>query len=141
MWENDPTCGGDVHRQDRETSLVSLSNRVHIFARPRFKDELIWCFSTVLDCGDPVSIRLPGVAEPVLGFRFPDGGALSIEFTDDAPEAQHPRGGAWLELKSDDPSALRDKILAAGLPEVKHAGHDFYFVAPGGQVFSVEGAS
>jgi len=24
---------------------------------------------------------------------------------------------------------------------VKHAGHDFYFVVPGGQVFSVEAAS
>ena len=121
--------------------MVSLSNRVHIFARQQFRDDLIWCFSTVLGCGDPVSIRLPGVAEPVLGFRFPDGGALSIEFTEDAPAAQHPRGGAWLELKADDPSALRDKILSAGLPEVKHPGHDFYFVAPGGQVFSVVAAS
>ena len=121
--------------------MVMLSNRVHIFARPHFKDDLIWCFGSVLECGDPVSIRLPGVPEPVLGFRFPDGGALSIEFTDEAPEAHHRRGGAWLELQSDDPSALRDKIPAAGLPEVEHAGHDFYFAAPGGQVFSVEAAS
>jgi hypothetical protein len=54
--------------------MVSLSNRVHIFARPQFRDDLIWCFRTVLGCGDPVSIRLPGVAEPVLGFRFPTAG-------------------------------------------------------------------
>jgi hypothetical protein len=121
--------------------MVLLSNRVHIFARPQFRDELIWCFGTVLGCGEPVSIRLPGVPEPVLGFRFPGGGALSIEFTDDAPDGQDPRGGAWLELQSDDPAALREKILAAGLPTVEHPGHDFYFAAPGGQVFSVEAAS
>ena len=76
-----------------------------------------------------------------MGVRFPDGGALRIEFTDEEPEAQRRRSGAWLELQSGDPSAVRDKILAAGLPEMEHTGHDFYFVAPGGQVFSVEAAS
>jgi hypothetical protein len=55
--------------------------------------------------------------------------------------SQPPLGGARLELQTDDPAALRDKVLAAGLPEITHAGHDFYFAAPGGQVFSVEATS
>jgi hypothetical protein len=29
--------------------MVSLGNRVHIFARQGFIDELIWCFRTVED--------------------------------------------------------------------------------------------
>jgi hypothetical protein len=27
--------------------------------------------------------------------------------------------------------------LDAGLPEVKHPGHPYYFMAPGGQVFTI----
>ena len=121
--------------------MISLGSRAHIFAPPHLRAELTWCFGTVLGCGEPVSIPLPGVTEPVLGFRFPNGGSLSIEFSDAVPDSQHPRSGAWLELQTDDPAALRDKVLAAGLPGIKHPGHDFYFAAPGGQVFSVEATS
>jgi hypothetical protein len=34
---------------------------------------------------------------------FPGGGHLSIEFTDDAPDSDAPRLGAWLELRAPDP--------------------------------------
>ena len=55
--------------------------------------------------------------------------------------SQHPRRGAWLEPRTDDPVALRDKVLAVGLPEIKHPGHDVSFAAPGGQVLSVQPTS
>jgi hypothetical protein len=139
-WDN---AGSKDHADAErgEPRVISLGSRAHIFAPPHLRAELIWCFGTVLGCGEPASIPLPGVAEPVLGFRFPNGGSLSIEFTDDAPDSQPPHGGAWLELQTDDSAALRDKVLAAGLPQITHAGHDFYFAAPGGQVFSVEATS
>ena len=42
----------------------------------------------------------------------------------------------WLELKTDDPGAMREKILAAGGREIEHCDKEhFYFQAPGGQVF------
>ena len=67
--------------------------------------------------------RAPGGAALVI--RFPDGGNLSIEFTDQAPDDDHSRLGAWLELRAQDPAAVMRAALGAGLPEVKHPGRPF----------------
>jgi uncharacterized protein YciI len=120
--------------------MLSLSNRAHLFVRPRLKEELTWCFTSVLGCGAPVRLEAPGLAEPVLGFELPDGGSVSVEFTEDAPDELETRHGAWLEVRSDDPSTLKHRILEAGLTEVRHFGHDFYFVMPGFQVVGVVAA-
>jgi hypothetical protein len=77
------------------------------------------------------------MTESMLVVRFPDGGSLSIEFTDQAPDDEQPRLGAWLELRAVDPAAVMRAALDAGLPEVKHSGHRYYFMAPGGQVFTI----
>ena len=117
----------------------SLGNNAHIFARPHRRQELVHCFEKVLGC--PVTtIEHPGMPEPMVLVRFPAGGSLSIEFRPDAPDSDdndQPRLGAWLELRSDDPQALMTGALEAGLLEVKHAGHPYYFMAPGGQVFTI----
>jgi len=116
---------------------LAFSNRAHIFASPKVKEKLIWCFSDVLGCGLPMSLKPPGL-EPMLAFRFPGGGSLSVEFTEDALAEQRARRGAWLEIWSNDPAVLQQKILDAGLPQVTHpATNTFYFVAPGGQVLGV----
>jgi hypothetical protein len=60
------------------------------------------------------------MVEPILVVTFPGGGHLSIEFTDDAPDDDHPRLGAWLELRADDPAVLLTTVLDAGLTELKH---------------------
>ena len=117
---------------------LAFSNRAHIFASPKVKEKLIWCFRDVLGCGAPMSLNAPGLKEPILAFRFLGGGSFSIEFTDDALDEQGARRSAWLEIWSDDPGALKRKILAAGLPQVTYpATNTFYFAAPGGQVFGV----
>lgn len=121
--------------------MIAVSNRVHIFARPEIKERLTWCFTTVLRCNPPGSLDGPGITEPILAFRFPAGGSLSVEFTDDAPEERHAHRGAWLEIQADDPAILREKILTAGLPQVHYpATTTFYFAAPGGQVFGIVSA-
>jgi hypothetical protein len=85
-----------------------------------------------------MSLNAPGLAEPILAFRFPGGGSFSVEFTEDALDEQRVRRGAWLEIWSDDPAALKRKILDAGLPQVTHpATNTFYFAVPGGQVLGV----
>jgi hypothetical protein len=109
-------------------------------ARPSVKEQLKWCFTTVLDCGAPAQKEVPSLAEPILAFRFPNGGSISVEFTQDALDEQQARRGAWLELRTDDPAALKKKVLEAGLPQVKYLVTErFYFVAPGGQVFGIVG--
>ena len=117
--------------------MTALGNSVHIFARPHRRQDLIWCFETVLGCGPVESIEHPGMTEPMLLVRFPDGGNLSIEFIEEAPDDDAPRLGAWLELRAQDPDALMRAALRAGLPQVKHPGHPYYFMAPGGQVFTI----
>ncbi|MGH3222602.1 MAG: hypothetical protein ACRDPY_28550 [Streptosporangiaceae bacterium] len=70
----------------------------------------------------------------MLVVSFPGGGHLSIEFAADAPDDEQPRLGAWLELRADDPAAVRQAALDAGLTQVRHLGPPYYFMIPSGQV-------
>lgn len=116
--------------------MTALGNQAHLFAHPRHRDALVHIFGTVLGCAAR-TVPLPDTAEPMLALRFPDGGALSIEFRPDAPDAQTATYGAWLEIRTPNLAALRQAVLDAGLSEVHHPGHEFYFSIPGGQVFAV----
>lgn len=129
---------GTLASNGKAEPALAFSNRSHIFVAPKFKDRLIWCFCEILGCGDPASLDAPGLAQPILAFRFPGGGSLSVEFTEDALDEQAARKGAWLEIWSADPGALRQKLLDAGLPQVNYAPtNTFYFAAPGGQVLGI----
>ena len=121
----------------RPTVMTALGNNVHLFARPHRRQDLIWCFDTVLGCGPVATVQHPGMTEPMLLVRFPGGGHLSIEFIEDAPDDDRPRLGAWLELRTENPAALMQAALDAGLTQVRHPGHPYYFMAPGGQVFTI----
>ncbi len=121
--------------------MIALGSNVHIFARPHRRQELAWCFETVLSCGPVVTVEHPGMEQPMLLVRFPGGGHLSIEFTDEASDDDQPRLGAWLELRADDPAAAHRTALNAGLKQVGHPGHPYYFMAPGGQVFTIAPAN
>jgi hypothetical protein len=117
---------------------VTLGDRAHFLAQPQHRDALTRCFSEVLGCGPPAVLPTKDPAGPILAFRFPGGGAVSVQFTTDAPDEAQARRGAWLELRAADPAALEATVLAAGLPQVRYAATTtFYFAAPGGQVFGV----
>ena len=121
--------------------MIALVNRAHILAKPRIKEQLESCFTTVLGCGAPARLEVPGLPEPILAFRFPGGGSLSVEFTEEALDEQHAGRGAWLELSVDDPAALKQRVLDAGLPQVKYSPTGrFYFAVPGGQVVGIVAA-
>ena len=108
--------------------------------RPHRREELAQCFEAVL--GSPVrTVDFPGIDQPMLIVSFPGGGHLSIEFTGEAPDDDRPHLGAWLELRADDPAAVLQAALEAGLTEVKHPGHPYYFMIPGGQVFTIASTS
>ena len=120
--------------------MIALGSNVHVFARPQRRQQLWWCFETVLGCL-VAEVDHPAMPEPMLVVRFPRGGNLSIEFTDDAPDDDQPRLGAWLELRASDPVAVMRSVLRAGLTQVTHPAHPYYFMAPGGQVFTITPAS
>ena len=118
--------------------MIKLGNRVHMFAQPDAKDDLIAFFVGVLGCEGPFTFEVQGQQEPILVFGFAGGGSLSIEFVHDALEARDARRGAWLELVTDDPEGLERKILDAGLSRIEHPGTGFfYFQAPGGPVMRI----
>ena len=117
--------------------MTALGSNAHIFARPSRREELRCCFQALAGSGAVTSVEWPGTAGPMLLVRFPAGGNLSIEFTEDAPDDDEPRLGAWLEIRSEDPPAFLRTALRAGLVEVIHPGHPHYVMAPGGQVFTI----
>jgi hypothetical protein len=120
--------------------VVALGSNAHVFARPHRRDELARCFAALLR--SPVrTVDYPGIDQPMIIVSFPGGGHLSIEFRDDAPDDEEPRLGAWLELRAADPAALLQTALGAGLTQVRHPGHPYYFMIPGGQVFTIAPAS
>jgi hypothetical protein len=121
--------------------MIALGSNVHIFARPHRREQLARCFETTLGCGPVRAVEWPGIGQPMLIVSFPGGGHLSIEFTDDAPDDEHPRLGAWLELRADDPAAVLQAALGAGLSQVQHPGHPYYFMIPAGQVFTIAPAT
>ena len=119
--------------------MIALSNSVHIYVRPESREKLVWCFTSILGCEPVASSDAPGLPAPILAFRFPGGGALSVEFTEDALDEHQARKGAWLEVTADgDAAAVRQRVIEAGLPLLKHPANDhFYFAAPGGQVLRI----
>jgi len=112
--------------------MIGMTNRVHTFARLENKEKLTSFFTDIFGCE---LVALPG---SMLVFVFPNGASLSVEFTGDALDGKQPWRGAWLEVKTEDPSALKKKVLAAGLSQVKHPiSNRFYFQAPGGQIWGI----
>ena len=117
---------------------IGMTNRAHFLARPQYREALVRCFSEVLGCGPPMSLPARPPTGPIVAFRFPGGGAVSVEFTPEALDEAQARRGAWLELNPADPDALEAAVKAAGLPQVRYpATTTFYFAAPGGQIFGV----
>src|SRR5262249_26274452 len=125
-------------RLGKDSMKIAIGNRAHILARPHVKSALVSGFAEVLGCGAPAALNAAGLPEPILAFQFPDGGSISVEFSEDAPDEHQARRGAWLELQSDDPDALRRRVIAAGFAQLRHpATTTFYFAVPGGQVFGI----
>jgi hypothetical protein len=127
-----------------EPAIVGLGARVHLFARPRAREELTALFRDVLGCR--VLERDFGLEHPILLVAFGDGSAFSVEFTDLAP--REPEGdelddarafrGAWIEFRTSDVDGCLARLRRAGVPEFRHPGSPHvYFSAPGGQVFRV----
>ena len=116
---------------------IALSDRAHLYVRPAERERLERCFATVFESA-PVAAPSGSSSDPILVFRFPGGGSISVEFTADALEESQARRGAWLEVRTDDVAALERRIAEAGLRTLRHpATRRLYFVIPGGQVFGI----
>src|ERR1043166_5536639 len=113
--------------------ITAFGSRAHLYARPEMRESLRKFFAEVL--GTPAE-DIPGLA--MLVCRLAEGTSVSVEFTPDALDEVHALRGAWLEIRTDDPEALRGRGVAAGLARVEHqATGRFYFRSPDGQVWGI----
>ena len=119
--------------------MISLSDSIHMYARPDTKEQLLEFFTGILGLeARPVPPYVTGSPEPMYAFEFSNGASLSVEFTEDALSDQQAQRGAWLELRTDDAVGLRQMAQAFGLPRVVHPYTPFFYIqAPGGQVFRI----
>ena len=118
--------------------MIALKNRVHLFTHPKNKEPLIEFFTTLLGC----RVAPSSLPQPILIFSFINSSTVvSVEFTEDVVDAldeQQARRGAWLELETDEPATLKEKILAAGYRHFEYKEGFFYFQIPGGQVMRIK---
>jgi hypothetical protein len=54
------SANGDHDAHPKAEVMTALGNNVHIFARPHRRQDLIWCFDTVLGCGRSIRFNIPG---------------------------------------------------------------------------------
>jgi hypothetical protein len=73
------SAGGVHDAHPKAEVMTALGNNVHIFARPHRRQDLIWCFDSVLGCGPVDTVQHSGMTEPILLVRFPGGGHLSSD--------------------------------------------------------------
>lgn len=83
---------------------------------------------------------LPAPSAALNLFQFADGFIFGVYFTeaDECLPDNELLKATWLELKTDQPDALKQKLLAFGITEIPYPDKShFYFQAPGGHVFRI----
>src|SRR5258707_5232672 len=87
-----------VQRERRkETTMIALSNSIHIYARPDTKEQLLAFFTSMLGLQAVESADAVGSPEPIYAFAFSNGASLSVEVTQDSLSDQQAKRGTWIE--------------------------------------------
>lgn len=67
---------------------------------------------------------------------------IGVVYDDSALSAADRLNSIWLEIRTENPEELKQRVLAFGITEVEFWDKEhFYFQAPGGQVFRLVGVS
>jgi catechol 2,3-dioxygenase-like lactoylglutathione lyase family enzyme len=113
-------------------STVSIGNHSKIIARREDQARIRAFYRDVLGC------RLTKETPDVDFIRFDEGFFVAVLYQDDVLAADELRQSIWLELRTDDPGTLVDRITQFGVYRIEMPGAEhLYFQAPGGQVFRV----
>lgn len=112
---------------------VSFSNHSKIIAPHSQKNQIRKFYSEVLQA------KITKQTEQLDYFKIGDF-FLAVIYDDTALSDELLLKSIWLEIKTDEPEKLKQSILQFGAKEVKSPmphGIQFFFQAPGGQVFRV----
>ena len=114
--------------------MVTLGNHLKMVVSPALRTIIREFYGGLLGLPAIVSPR-----EDLDLYEFAGGFVLGFFFTDSLDELLPPAEYAkatWLEIKVENPSEWKTRLLAFGVREVAFPDPDrFFFQAPGGQVF------
>ncbi len=109
---------------------VKLGEHSKLTAHPSERDQIRKFYQNVLGC--PASKN----SEEIDVFKIGDAFYLGVVYNDLALNKDNYLKSIWLELCTDNPEELKNKILEFGVEEIEYWDKEhFYFQAPGGQVF------
>ena len=112
---------------------ISIGNHLKMHVHKDLKPKVIEFYETILGCKRLTSSSPAGEV-----FIFEGNFFLGIAFLEKANilSEQDLLKAAWMELKTEDPEKLKERLQKFGVKEVDYHDKDhFYFQAPGGQVF------
>jgi len=110
---------------------LSFGNHIRLTAAVSSREKIKKFYGEILGC----QIK-PHPDKPTDIVQFPDGVFMGINYEKDFLSENQALQGAWLELKTDDPAGMKEKLLNFGVREIEYPDKsNFYFQAPGGQVY------
>jgi catechol 2,3-dioxygenase-like lactoylglutathione lyase family enzyme len=113
--------------------MVAIGENAKMSALPSERDRIRRFYHDILGCE---VIEKPSLDLIRLGSDF----FIGVVYSDSALSDQQALESVWLELKADDPEALKQKIVAFGVKQIQHWDKEhFYFQAPGGQAYRIVG--
>jgi catechol 2,3-dioxygenase-like lactoylglutathione lyase family enzyme len=111
-------------------ATTTIGNHSKIIATHAEQERIRAFYRDVLGC------TLTKQTKDVDYIRFHEGFFVAVLYQEQVPTAEQLRQSIWLELRTDEPAALRKKITDFGVHRIDMPGAEhLYFQAPGGQVF------
>ncbi len=127
-------AAGDTSARYSEVNAVSLGTNMNLVVPPSERDRVRAFYRDVLGC------RVTRASERIDKFEMRNGFYLGVVYADGAQSEEERRRSIWLELRTDHPEALRERILEFGARQIDFWDEEhFYFQAPGGQVYRLVG--
>ena len=113
--------------------MATIGNHMKFNVHKSLRERVRSFYVDVLQC-----TTMPSPAPNLDLYLFTDKFVLGVFFCDEGEvlsEEDHLKA-AWLEIKTKDVQALKQRLVEFGVKEVEYADKSrFYFQAPGGQVF------
>ncbi len=109
---------------------VSLGEHSKLTVRPSERNQIREFYQNILGC--PTT----KMSEEIDVFKIGTTFFLGVVYNDSALSNEDCLKSIWLELRTENPEELKNKILEFGIKEIEYWDKEhFYFQAPGGQVF------
>ena len=115
---------------------VVIGNHLKIHLPHHLRERTAQFYTGILGCRLITDKPYPNVDL----YEFPDGFVIGCFFYDELDTLRENEYlmTTWMEIKTDNPDALKQRLIEFGVNEVEFEDTSrFYFHAPGGQVFRV----